>query len=65
MVSTHFMNLLQDVVGEVETFNYPRFVMEGFHFLGTSDSNISPTDVDGILAESMGDSVRMYNLQSR
>lgn len=56
---------IQDVVGEVETFNYPRFVMEGFHFLGTSESSLSATDGDGGFSETMGGAVRMYTMQAR
>lgn len=55
----------KDVVGEVETFNYPRFVMEGFHFLGASEGSLSATEGDGGMSEAMGEAVRMYTLQTR
>lgn len=56
---------MQDVVGEVETFNYPRFVMEGFHFLGASETSLSAADGDGGISESMPEAVRMYTMQAR
>lgn len=56
---------MQDVVGEVETFNYPRFVLEGFHFDGVGEGSVSGGDGDGGFNEGMVDAVRTYTLQAR
>lgn len=55
----------QDVVGEVETFNYPRFLLEGFQFLGaTGESSLGGVgDSDGF-NDIVGEAVRTYTLQS-
>lgn len=55
----------QDVVGEVETFNYPRFLMEGFQFLGSNEGSLSAVEGDGCMGEVMGDAVRMCTMQAR
>lgn len=52
-------------MGEVETFNYPRFVLEGFPNLGAGEGSLSAGDADGGLSEMMGEAVRMYTLQTR
>eukprot|EP00904_Undaria_pinnatifida_P013541 jgi/Undpi1/9317/HiC_scaffold_26.g11775.m1 len=54
----------KDVVGEVETFNYPRFVLEGFHFDGVGEGSVSAGDGDGVFNEAMGEAVRTYTLQA-
>lgn len=59
------MLLAQDVVGEVETFNYPRFVLEGFQFLGVGDGSTSVGDGGRGFSEAMGEAVRMYTMQTR
>ena len=53
------------MVGEVETFNYPRFVLEGFQFLGFGEGSINNGDGDGGVSEAFGEAVRMYTLQTR
>lgn len=52
-------------MGEVETFNYPRFVLEGFHFDGVGEGSVSAGDGDGVFNEAMGEAVRTYTLQAR
>ncbi|CAN0037910.1 unnamed protein product [Scytosiphon promiscuus] len=57
----------KDVVGEVETFNYPRFLLEGFHFLGGGESSAGGVgDGDGAngFNEVLGDAVRTYTRQA-
>ncbi|CAM9429127.1 unnamed protein product, partial [Laminaria digitata] len=54
----------KDIVGEVETFNYPRFVLEGFHFDGVGEGSVSAGDGDGGFNEAMGEAVRTYTLQA-
>lgn len=56
------MNIFQDVVGDVETFNYPRFTLEGFHVGGGSPGR---GDGDGSMFDFMGDSIRVYTRQKR
>lgn len=56
---------MQDVVGEVETFNYPRFVLDGFQYLGLGEGSASLGDGDGAWSDSMGDAVRLFTLQTR
>eukprot|EP00903_Cladosiphon_okamuranus_P017020 g15687.t1 len=56
----------KDVVGEVETFNYPRFLLEGFQFLGAAgESSLGGGvgDSDGF-NDIVGEAVRTYTLQS-
>lgn len=53
-------------MGEVETFNYPRFLLEGFHFLGVAENSVGGVgDADGGFNEVMGEAVRTYTLQAR
>lgn len=58
--------VFQDVVGEVETFNYPRFLLEGFQFLGAAgESSLGGGigDSDGF-NDIVGETARTYTLQS-
>lgn len=58
----------QDVVGEVETFNYPRFLLEGFHFLGVGETSSVGGGVgegDSTFNEIAGDAVRTYTKEAR
>lgn len=58
----------QDVVGEVETFNYPRFLLEGFHFLGVGETSSVGGGVgegDSTFHEIAGDAVRTYTKEAR
>ncbi|CAM9143354.1 unnamed protein product [Discosporangium mesarthrocarpum] len=53
----------KDLVGEVETFNYPRFIMDVFHFLGVGDagSNPNPSSEDDHSEDlTLGEAVQMY-----
>ncbi|CAM9396146.1 unnamed protein product, partial [Ectocarpus fasciculatus] len=57
----------KDVVGEVETFNYPRFVLEGFHFLGVGETSSVGGGVgegDSTFNEIAGDAVRTYTKEA-
>ena len=65
-VSARLLPPFQDVVGEVETFNYPRFLLEGFQLLGAAgESSIGGGvgDSDGF-NEIVGEAVQIYALQS-
>eukprot|EP00752_Nemacystus_decipiens_P017735 g15902.t1 len=55
----------KDVVGEVETFNYPRFILEGFQLLGAAgESSLGGGgDSDGF-NDIGGEAVRTYTLQT-
>ncbi|CAM9260537.1 unnamed protein product, partial [Hapterophycus canaliculatus] len=57
----------KDVVGEVETFNYPRFLLEGFQFLCVGESSVGGVgDGDGGngFNEALGEAVRTYTRQA-
>ncbi|CBJ32014.1 expressed unknown protein [Ectocarpus siliculosus] len=57
----------KDVVGEVETFNYPRFLLEGFHFLGVGETGSVGGGVgegDSTFNEIAGDAVRTYTKEA-
>ncbi|CAM9531693.1 unnamed protein product, partial [Ectocarpus sp. 8 AP-2014] len=57
----------KDVVGEVETFNYPRFILEGFHFLGVGEASSVGGGVgegDSTFNGIAGDAVRTYTKEA-
>ncbi|CAM9319203.1 unnamed protein product, partial [Ectocarpus sp. 13 AM-2016] len=57
----------KDVVGEVETFNYPRFLLEGFHFLAVGETSSVGDGVregDSTFNEIAGDAVRTYTKEA-
>ena len=64
-MSAHIPNLHQDVVGEVRAFNYPRFVLKGFHFFGGGKGDLSEGNGDGSFSESLDDTIRIYTRQNR